>query len=432
MDLLSKLKEVDQKYAASRTPVYPNQTVSPVKEVTEEDSEVIKKTYSTNPAAYAPIDAEAIKRDARTLNPGISGTEMALGAIPVAMSMLMGGNGAGAEVAAPYMTDLAKDDKKRTQNLEDKLIDMELKRRAKKLEDESKSTGLGKKRFQPVSLVDEGNGETIVATFDSFTGKYLDGAGQELQGNFRKGFALNAEARDKKLLKEDVAQRGRIDYRPRTNPQTGELERINQNNQFEPVGGPQGDRLNVKQEAELEKLVGTFKTTDIYKKNVQSLDQAMNVDSLLSAANSGNATAANTAKIGLARMAGEVGALSDTDVERSGGSQSLKEKAKRLANLERSRVPLTPMDINELKQIAKIYANNANRKLQEAIGNMETNYVKNFGGKPGAVETYMRSLYPTLPESLKNKFPMILQKDGRQVTVKNEEEMKSANSKGWR
>jgi hypothetical protein len=175
------------------------------------------------------------------------------------------------------------------------------------------------------------------------------------------------------------------------NPETGLLSTI-KNGKVVPLQ-VQENMLDPKQQKDLTNIVKDFKTTDAYKKPMAALQDAAAAESLLMAANSGNPVAANAARTKLARMSGEVGALSKEDVEAYGGSQALKSQAKRFANLQRTTVPLRPIEIAQLQQIVAIFEKSARTNMNNAVSGLEADFLQ-MGGVPGAVQTKMSAYIP--------------------------------------
>lgn len=387
--------------------------------IPEQTVEDIKQTYTTNPEVkQKSIDMQEIQDNAAKMTKPVSNTDLLLGLIPLATSVVAGGQlGEGVDVAGKYYGDLAKDQQKRQQSLEDKLLALEL-ARSKKLSSEK-----GSKRFQSVATVDPDTKQPLLGSYDTFTGQYLDTAGKPISAEkLRKAFAVIPEEADRRLgVKTDV-KKTLDEYflkGARVSPETGLLV-APKAGKLEPVQEATGI-LNPKQEKDLTTLVGKFTSTDLYKKTAQTLASASNVKKLIQESNdTNNAAAANSARVQIARMAGEVGALSDSDIERAGGSPSIKERAIRFRDLQKTGRPLSERDIMELQTIANIYEKAARIKLNSAVGGMEEDFVKNYGGVPGAVSRKMQAYIPdTRP--LEQTKPSVVERmgpDGKIYTYK--------------
>jgi hypothetical protein len=362
--------------------------------VPEQKVEQIKQEYTTNPEVkQTSVNIEEIRDNGSKLNKPVSNTDLLLGLIPLATSVVAGGQlGEGVDVAGKYYGDLAKDTEKRQQSLEDKLLALELSR-AKKASEGTK----GSKRFQSFSSVDPDTKQVIMGSYDTFTGQYLDNKGQPISADkIRRGFAVIPEESDRRLGVSSDVKKSLDEYflkGSRVSPETG-LIVAPKGGKLEPVQESTGI-LNPKQEKDLTTLTSKFVSSDLYKKTAQTLASATNVKKLLIEANNNeNAAAANSARVQIARMAGEVGALSDSDIERAGGSPSIKERARRFSNLQKTGVPLSQRDMIELQDIAIIYEKAAKMKLNSAVSSLEEDFVTNYNGVPGAVARKMRAYIP--------------------------------------
>lgn len=379
--------------------------------VSEPDVEQIKQIYSTNPEVAQPsVDMTQIKEKASKLTPSVSNTDLLLGLIPLATSALAGGQlGEGVDVSGKYYGDIASDQKKRQQTLEDKLLELELSRAKKASE-----TAKGAKRFQSVATVDPDTKQPLLGSYDTFTGQYLDTTGKPISAEkLRKAFAVIPEESDRRLGVSADVKRSLDEYLlkgTRVSPETGLLV-APKGGKLQPIQEPLGI-LNPKQEKDLPDITSKFTSSDLYKKTSQTLASATNVRQLLEQANSGNAAAANSARVQIARMAGEVGALSDSDIERSGGSTSIKERAKRFAQLQSDGVPLSSRDIQELSEIAELYKRIASQKLGSAISALEEDFVINYGGPRGAVARKLKAYIPSSEPVLTQSIPDVVERRG--------------------
>jgi hypothetical protein len=343
-------------------------------------------------AASSLIDVNKVRSQAEAMAPQASWSDVLMGLIPVAMDAFSGGYGDALDVSGKYYMDKASGIEKRKQTLEDKLMEIEKSRAIAGAKSDKLS-----RRFQAQNIVDPETNQIIKANFDTATGNYFDTNGKQIpQEKIRAGYAVIPEEFNRRanVTTEEIKERGDYFGRGvRLDPNTGLLAKV-QNGKMIPLQ-VSDSQLNPKHQKDLKGITDKFLTTDLYKKTAQVLTASDNVAELISAANDrSNAVAANSARTQIARMSGEVGALSDSDIERSGGSPSIKESAKRFATLQKSGNPLSARDIQEINEVARIYAANARRKLNDAVALMEMDFVQNYGGIPGAVQTKMGAYIP--------------------------------------
>lgn len=362
--------------------------------VPEETVKQIQRDFSTlapPSEPQKPVDSMGLG-DIRkvTSQSGITDTDLLVGLVPLLTSVIAGGRqGEGVDVSGKYYTDLATSDLKRRQTLEDKLLDLQ----KKKSKDSSSS-----RRFQTKNIVDNETKEIITVNYDTTTGQFFSPDGRLLSADkIRTGFSVIPEEYNRRTELRTEKQKELGEYfgrGTRISPNTGELVRV-QDGKEVPIEPATQTKLNPKQEKDLGKITDKFLTTEFYKKTSQTLATSNNVQQLLLAANSGNAAAANSARVQIARMAGEVGALSDSDIERAGGSPALKERAKRYSQLQKSGVPLSERDMKELGEIANIYRKAASQKLNSAVQALEEDFVQNYGGVRGVVGVKMKPYIPS-------------------------------------
>lgn len=352
----------------------------------------LKAIFSPKPVSEL-IDVNKVQMQAEQMAPKASWSDVLMGLIPVAADALAGGYGDALDVSGKYYGDKVANLEKRKQSLEDKLMEIEKSRALASLKEKSPS-----RRFQPKSVLDKKTGRSIYANYDTATGNFYLPDGTPLNASdIEVGFAVTPGEYDRRTKVSTEAQKERGDYfgrGVRLDPATGLLARV-QNGKMIPIQVSDAN-LNPKQQRDLGQVVGKFTATDLYKKSAQVLGVASQVEDLLKQANDfSNASAASSARTQMSRMAGEVGALSDSDIERAGGSPSIKARAERFTHLQKSRVPLSPTDIREMREVARIYGAAARRKLNDAVALMEVDFVQNYGGVPGAVQTKMAALIPT-------------------------------------
>ncbi len=389
-------------------------------------------TSKSLPARVSPtgnIDLKAIRDQVAREGEKTDWTDLLLGLIPVGIDAMTGGYGAALPGASKYYLDTVKDNKDRNRKLENFLLDIEKSRAIA-----SAKSKAGDKSFQSVNIVDPDTQEVIKANFDKNTGKYYSPSGRPLDSEkIRAGYSVIPEEwtrrSDISLKNKKIA----ADYTPRLDPETGLISRATSEG-MAPIGQQKG-KLNPKQEKDLTQLTDKFITTDAYKKPAATLSSVSGVEKLLTQANDfKNASAANFARKELAKMAEGAGRLSDQDVEMVGGSPSLKAKIKRFTNLQNTGVPLTDIDIAELREVASILAKDAKRKLSESIGRLDKTYVKEYGGIKGSVVNKMGAYTPGMSKPSKPEnsgFPITVRKDGKMATVMNKKELEEAINEGW-
>lgn len=410
----SKPIQVGVKVKEVARPVEPEvQAVADVsKKLTDQDIQDLKRAMgvaspmaevSTSESVQMPvqptakdIDLKAIREKVEAEGPKLSMTDALLGLIPVGIDVLTGGYGAPLEGAGQYYLGKVKENEARKQKLEDFLLETEKARAvagAKKAAD-SKVT----RRFQAINIVDPNTLQSIKANYDTTTGKYSLPDGTPLDAaKIRTAYAVIPEESDR-----------RVDYRPRLDPETGLYSRI-EGGKMVPLESQQGE-LNPKQQKDLQAVTSKFISSDAYKKPAETLRIAGSIDELVQTALSGNPTAANIAIKEIAKLAEGGGKLSDSDVALAQGSPSFKAKAKRFANLQATDLPLTPSELQDLQEIAAVMSRNSRRKLKESLSSLEESYVKNYGGKRGAVSSamsaYVPSLYNETPVQPRREMPV--------------------------
>ena len=99
----------------------------------------ITQTQETPVSRSDLIDVAKVRRQAEELTPQASWGDVAMGAIPLLVSQLMGGGGAGYEVAGDYLMGKANNLEKRKQSLEDKLMEIEKSRAIASQKQQAKS-----------------------------------------------------------------------------------------------------------------------------------------------------------------------------------------------------------------------------------------------------------------------------------------------------
>lgn len=399
--------------------------------------EEIKRVFSpaqTQPIAEEPMPMQQAPQPEVQRTPASSGSisEILPYLAPLAVEALFGGKGRSQGesfgVSGKAMVKEAANQDAKRQKLEEKLLDLE--------KSKLKNAQSGK-RYQSINIVDPNTKQVMKAVFDQVTGQHLDTQGNPLNSDMiRAGYAVIPEEFNRRTDVRTEAAKETGDYFGRgiiKDPETGLLVK-KQDSKLLPIQESTMS-LNPKQQKDAESLAGKFLTTDVYKKSNAALAASKNISGLLEQASSGNAPAAESAKVQLARMSGDVGALSDTDISRYGGSPALKMVAKRYANLQKTGGTLLPRDIENLKEIASIYERANKDRLSKSIGALDQTFQKTYGAQKGAMTDYMKAFIPDLydgKESGKVVFPLKVTKGNNSATVSNEAELEEARQEGWK
>lgn len=118
-----ELIETDVPYKAPELQKVPEQTVQDIKTVYSTNPEVQSVSVKTSEPAF---NMQEIRSQADQMAPQASTTDLLMGLVPLATSLLAGGKqGEGVDVAGKYYTDLVGDNKKRRQTFEDKLMELQ-------------------------------------------------------------------------------------------------------------------------------------------------------------------------------------------------------------------------------------------------------------------------------------------------------------------
>jgi hypothetical protein len=347
-------------------------------------------------SGYGKEDMKRIREMANELSPKMGAMDYIASLSPLLVEALAGGGETGgvtAGIAGENILKGIEGNEKRRQTIEDKLLELDKTRMLRR-------NGGG---LQTKSVRNKKTQEVEIANFDPGTGYLFSPSGDVLDPeDYEYTSGLSPAEYNRRAEKTTAEIKARGDYFGRgttIDPTTGLKAQV-RNGKIVAIQKVEG--LNPKQEKDLTLITDKFRSSDLFKKSEAALIDASNVSDLLQAANSGNASAANNARSKLARMAGEVGALSDSDIERSGGSPSLRRSAQRFANLQASGVPLTATDVKEMMEIAKIYERNARQNIMGAIPGLEKDFIQR-GGIKGSVATSMSAYLPQVKESKANK-----------------------------
>lgn len=114
---------------------------------------------------------------------------------------------------------------------------------------------------------------------------------------------------------------------------------------------------------------------------VTALNSAKETENLAGMAKE-NPRAAGALMGKLARAAGEVGVLSDADIQRLGGSEALDERLKRFALLSTTDQKITDADIASAQQLAKAMQASARSNLDSLTEDQVSSFVSIYGGTP--------------------------------------------------
>lgn len=306
---------------------------------------------------------------------------------PLLVEGLMGVNADAAGISGKALLDAEQKRMQRKQSLEDKLLDMEKARLLRK-------TNLGK-GAQVKSLRNKSTGESEIGYFDPRTqimtvrGRPVDTSEYELAPGLSTQEFIKRSDIGKEKQKElgDYFGRG-----VRVDPDTGLLTMV-KNGRVIPIQVQKG-QLNPKQVKDLDKIVTGFKTTDVYKKNADTLRFAQTVQGLL---NEGNPVAIEMARSELAKAAEGGGRLSDADIARLGGSRAIRYQIDRFTYLQLSGEPATPRDVAFMQRVADILEEKARKNLNESIVGLEKDFIQR-GGIVGAVQTALNPYSPQLAQ----------------------------------
>lgn len=310
----------------------------------------------------------------------------------VTESIFGGGRGNEAfDIAGDALLEANAKSVKREQELENKLLDIQKYRLFKK-------SGT----LQSKALRDKSTGETVIGSYDPisdtlFVNKVpVDSSRYELAPGMS-----TAVVKERTGIKEASEQKmaDALGKGVRTIPGTGLLGKV-RGGAIVPLQD-MGQKLNPAQATILEKTLKPFLSSKEYKDAASTISASSNVDVLLQQLN--NPTSARFARKELAKMAEGGGKLTDSDVKEANGPMGLPMQAKRIANEQKTGMPLTYNDMQYLKQTAMVLKLVAEKKLRKSLSELEKDNIQR-GGKAGAVSTafspYSSSLYaPSAPSA---------------------------------
>ncbi len=353
--------------------------------------------------SYVPVsdlvDMGKIKSQADELSPKAGIGDLLASLTPLAVEALMGGDQARSVSAGiageSVLGDLAQR-QKRKQTLEDKLMEL------KKIGSSKKGGGL-----QMKSLINKDTQEKVIGLFDP-SGGLTDLEGNPLDAT---RYAVSSgltqpefKERQQIQTKEQIERTRELGRDLRVDPNTGLLGRWEEG-RFSPVQVPSGS-LNPTQKKDLDGVVNKFISSDSFKKPLATLQAASNVDALLQDAMSGNPVSAEVARSEIAKMAEGGGKLTDQDIARVGGDQSIKGIANRFVNLQKTRMPLTPIDLQDLRKLADTLYKVNRLKMMEGVGGQEKAFLQK-GGIAGAVQTAILPYIPASPQGKSINMPNV-------------------------
>lgn len=333
-------------------------------------------------------ELDSIPDQAEKMLPKRDWTDMLPYLVPLAVGALSGDTfGASSGIAGEQLLKGEGERVKRKQSLEDQLMAMQ---KAKI----SKKTTSPKYQLKP--LRNKATGESFIGSYDptSNTMTLQDGTPVDTaQYELAPGLSTPEFQKRQGIMEQNKKELGNYFGKGRfVNPETGLLSTV-KNGKVVPLQVSE-NQLDPKQQKDLTNIVKDFKASDAYKKSLAALQDAVAADSLLLAANSGNPIAANAARTKLARMSGEVGALSDTDLAAYGGSPAYRSQAKRFANLQKTTIPLTKPEIAQLQEIVNIFEKSARINMNNSVSGLEADFLQ-MDGVPGAVQTKIAPFIPS-------------------------------------
>lgn len=338
----------------------------------QQDITISQQTYTPS---YDIIDPVKVREQAQKMNPGISNTDLLLGLIPLATSALAGGAGEGVDVSGNYYMGLAKDDKKRTQTLEDKLMEINKARAIAS----AKSKG-GSDKLPTASNLVEVVGDDGVTRYQWVA----DAAGGKVDPN---------KSSDGKNDRFQAAQK-----------QAKEL----------------ADRRMILQTRD--KLISdpAFKTA---RTRYQATNDAINV------LNQKNPIGDAGVKILFAKgIFGEVGNLTAQEQANFIGSPELERKFQGLLAKYRTGL-LGERDRDDLLKLAK-HMRERSKLDTRNVAKAYTSGLQSLGLDPSTVINPLLESSDVSPQFAKT-FPVTVRKKGLTAIVKNYEELDEAKKEGW-
>jgi len=337
-------------------------------------------------ANLAPNKEETLSERAEKLLPERGIADYLPYLVPFLVKGLAGTNVNAAEIAGSALMGSEADRIKRKQTLEDKLLEMDKSKLTKKL-------SLNKMQLKP--LRDKMTGESLMGNYDPATGMmYVQGqAVNTSQYELAPGLSTQEYTKRQGVLQQKQMQIGDYFGRGvRLDPDTGLLARVI-NGKLVPIQVQRG-QLNPQQTRNLERIVNSYKSSDVYKKNADTLKFSRTIQDLLA---DGNPIAIEMARSELAKAAEGGGRLSDADIERLGGSKAIRERIDRFTYLQSTGEPATPKDVVFMQRVADILESKARKSLTQSIIGLEEDFIQK-GGIPGAVQTSLNPYAPQLAE----------------------------------
>ena len=321
---------------------------------------------------------------------------------PFLVKGLTGSNVNAAEIDGTSLLKSEADRMKRKQTFEDKLLEMDKARLSRKM------TSV---KFQPKALRDKTTGESLIGSYDPTTDTMYVGGNPVDTSNYELAPGISRQEFEARSGITQRRQQELGDYfgrGVRLDPDTGLLARVI-NGKLVPIQVQKG-RLNPQQTRNLEKIVNSYKSSDVYKKNADTLKFATTVQEFLA---EGNPVAIEMARSELAKAAEGGGRLSDADIARLGGPSGIRDKIDRFVYLQDTGEEATPKDVAYMQRVADILESKARRALTQSIIGLEEDFIQK-GGIPGAVQTSLNPYAPQLaekPTAEKGMSGMVMVKD---------------------
>lgn len=419
-----------------------------VEPITEEKKEEIKKTFTlpkqqpvgvevASPVAQAPAEqpaqrmqipdlspvAEENKKEkslsdrAEEMMPERDWTDMLPYLAPLLVGSLAGGSfGEAPGIAGKQLLEDEASRLKRKQTLEDKLLEMD---KAKLTKDKDK---LLNKRFQRTPVWDPELKRSVYANYDTVTGEmfYLDGTPIKDKG-IEVGFAVTPEEASRRAAMAYEYKKRGIDYTPRLNPEKGTYERaggqpiFQQEFEFSPV-----------QRKALEDQKKSITSSKSFQEARTTLSGAEKVRGLLA---QGSPAAVNSARLTILKMAGNVGATSDKDLELIKGDPSIVASAQRYYGRLAKGETMLAEDIVALKDIADLYYKKAKKDVSKSLEESDKIFSKKYK-VPGG--TLMSEVLPQAVELMPSKDMLRVQAPNGKTGWMSKEKFEQNKKKGYK
>lgn len=297
--------------------------------------------------------------------------DLLVGATPALMGVLFGDSELGFGLGAGYLNRRAQE----RQSLDDKLKQLQMNRKT--------ASDYQGRRFQTKNIKDPKTGKALVARFDQVAGTLTlpDGTVLDEREIEASGVLSPYEFNRRKGLQVEIDEMFNKGWK--VDPLDGQLrspEQIRQANQaFQGSNKP-----TVKEEKDFEKISKDFRTNKTFQDSERALGQFSTANALIQEAKiNKNPTTIRAIKNAIARMSGEVGVMTEQDVEGYQGSQALKEIARRWVKEQKQGIKALPEDLEAMQAIVDIYADKAKRKLGSVLNSSAKQYSQIYGKTEG-------------------------------------------------